>query len=51
MRAAKYTGCSEERQYLCNVSVSTVDWYRESFKWLADPAQDCYVTDEEFAKM
>jgi integrase/recombinase XerD len=28
----------EERQYLQNVSPRTIEWYRESFKWLIEPA-------------
>jgi integrase/recombinase XerD len=27
----------KERQYLQNVSPRTVEWYRESFKWLGEP--------------
>ncbi len=32
----------KERQYICNVSPRTVEWYRESFKWLdkPEPTQD-----------
>jgi len=28
----------KERQYLQNVSPRTIQWYRESFKWLVEPA-------------
>ncbi|HVO64015.1 MAG TPA: hypothetical protein VMT53_24040 [Terriglobales bacterium] len=29
-----------ERQYLGNVSPRTIQWYRESFKWLGTPPTD-----------
>jgi hypothetical protein len=30
----------KERQYLQNVSLRTIEWYRESFKWLGEPRPD-----------
>jgi len=41
-----------ERQYLSNVSPRTIQWYRESFKWLGTPPTDertlkAFVQDAE----
>ena len=35
---ARYEQFIRERQYLANVSPATIDWYRNSLKWLGTPS-------------